>query len=100
MDQTFDEELLLLLLLRRKRKRSLRKKKTRRSSPRFWVRSIFEKRKKFGEYHHFLSYNTGKSLTFSANTSSCCKLIPAILSFMNYFSQILIRNMFVRLTCV
>ena len=54
MDQTFDEELLLLLLLRRKRKRSLRKKKTRRSSPRFWVRSIFEKREKFGEYHRLV----------------------------------------------
>ena len=54
MEDVSDEELLLLLLLRKRRRRRKRKRITIRAAPRFWVRSIFQRREVFGEYHHLV----------------------------------------------
>ena len=49
-----EEEILLLLLLRRRRKRRILRRKQTRAKPKFWVRSIFKKREKLGEYHRLV----------------------------------------------
>ena len=53
MDDFLEDDLLLLLLLRRRKKRALRRalKRTKRM---FWVRNIFRKCEKLGEFHRLV----------------------------------------------
>lgn len=57
-EEESDDELMemvsLFLITRRKRLRGNEKKKLPRRKPRFWIRSIFQLRSEFGEYHRLI----------------------------------------------
>ena len=57
MEDSFEDETLLLFLLRRRRRRKgskLFQQSNTRAKPKFWVRSIFQKRESLGEYHRLI----------------------------------------------